>query len=239
MLDPVITAKCRFCGGRNTAFLVVANGVEYHKCADCECTFQTNAELKKHNAKKNYDGAYLARYEANETTRRYRIDEAKYLIEKYGPRIRSSLEIGLGDGAFSATLASAGVNAYGVDISPQIVAHGIEKGITATVGDWESGDVCPVGRYDLVAMIHNIEHYDDPQYALSLLVGKARHGGLVYIHTPNNDNARDANWWHYHEEHTCLFGQRALAQLFDAYGVRVQEVRKLYGDDLVFIGEKL
>ena len=106
------------------------------------------------------------------------------------------LDVGCGPGESLRHIIDAGCSAYGVETSPQAAAQAQRTGATVFAGtfvqarfedDW----------FDGVAMIHVLEHVDDPVAALREAHRVLKPGGLLVIEVPNIES------WGF-----ALFGRR-------------------------------
>jgi SAM-dependent methyltransferase len=96
------------------------------------------------------------------------------------------LDVGYGEGALLSTAERHGWKCYGVEVSPQALAHGRTRGwgVSSAFGDAEFRQ----DSFDVVTMIEFLEHIANPHAALKSAARCLRPGGLLYLTTPNADS---------------------------------------------------
>jgi SAM-dependent methyltransferase len=103
------------------------------------------------------------------------------------------------------------------------------RGFTVHHGRAESLDA-PGSGYDLVLLLHSLEHCDAPVETMASVRRLLRAGGRAVILTPNPDSTvgrmfRGRHWTGYDfPRHPCLFGPRALRRLAEAAGFEVERL---------------
>jgi len=195
--------------------------------------------------KQAYSDDYFTGYQEDPAPARMRAEEALWLAGYTRLTGANVLEIGPGVGHFMAALKQCepSLNLFAVEISDFAAGKCRETGATVIKGDWETlpmADIMPLyDKVDAITCIHCIEHFFNPLISIRKMAWLLPPGGLLYLHTPNHDHAKDDNWFHYHREHISMFGEASLMLTCEQVGVRVREIRKLYSDDLIVIGEKI
>lgn len=106
---------------------------------------------------------------------------------------RRILEIGCGRGGFSCWIARQAEpeEQVGMDFSDTAVAkaraYASQTGLNAI--RWETGDIQAIARpdatFDTVVSCETIEHVHDPRKAVRELARVLRHGGRLFLTTPN------------------------------------------------------
>jgi SAM-dependent methyltransferase len=99
--------------------------------------------------------------------------------------VRSVLDVGAGEGHLVAALKAVGVEADGIEPSPagrqaaqQI--HGLDLGTRLAEA--------PRKAYDLVTLVHSLEHVPDPPASLADASAVLRPGGHLFIEVPHADS---------------------------------------------------
>lgn len=99
--------------------------------------------------------------------------------------VRSVLDLGAGEGHLVAALKAVGVEADGIEPSPagrqaarQI--HGLDLGTRLAEA--------PRKAYDLVTLVHSLEHVPDPPASLAAASAVLRPGGHLFIEVPHADS---------------------------------------------------
>lgn len=76
-------------------------------------------------------------------------------------------------------------------------------------------------KYDLISMVHVIEHFHNPVPAVWKMKKLLNPGGVLFIRTPLNDTKGLTSWhltaFHF-QVHPIIFSQRALKMLFQTAG---------------------
>ncbi len=111
----------------------------------------------------------------------------------------SALDIGCGRGDLGEAVIRRGWTAAGVDPSDAAVQVARERGIDARVGTIHSADL-PVDEFDVVTMLHALEHVIDPVGDLRAARAVARPGGRLIVVVPNFDSWQrrrfGSRWFH-------------------------------------------
>jgi ubiquinone/menaquinone biosynthesis C-methylase UbiE len=146
-----------------------------------------------------------------------------------------------------AALRELGFDAYGVDVSPEITSHAIERfGFdTVHVG---SLDDAPYDEhtFDVVTMWDVVEHVVDPPALLRAARRVLKPDGLLVMETQNIDSAfarvLGPRWHHYkHAEHIYHFTPGAVRRLLTETGFSLQVLTPRYAGKYVsldFIAER-
>lgn len=235
--------KCKICGSEKVSplrsFLKNDKYKLIYKCAICDFSFDVGD-----NRYAFYADDYFDKYVVDENARSARHSEADWLADQCTLSGTTFMEIGPGLGHFMEQLKKRApdIKLNAIEMAPLAAAACRAQGAQVLEKDWESlpySELLPYyANCDLVASIHSIEHMEDPLPALRKMAWMLKPGGILYVHTPNHDHARNENWFHYHLEHVALFGECSLRVAFDLVNLSVITVRKLYGDDLIVIGQK-
>lgn len=186
-----------------------------------------------------YGDNYVERYDRDSVGFAMRTSEAtdfSVSLANSGLSVGCALEIGPGPGWFMEGFLAANpatrydvveVSAFGAEACRKAGANHVH-----TVNFETGADIAGLaGRYDLVVSIHSIEHFFNPLAGFANMLRCVRPGGLLYVHTPNWGNERDADWFHYAPEHLCFFGERSFRALADVLGYDVVAVVVLYDDN--------
>lgn len=108
----------------------------------------------------------------------------------------------------------------GVDGCGKAVEYAEELEVDAIQAEFLS---CDFGdrTFDLISMVHVVEHFPDPLPAVWKMKKLLNPGGVVFIRTPLNDT-KGLTTWHMTEfhfsVHPIIFSQRALKMLFQLTG---------------------
>ena len=111
------------------------------------------------------------------------VERREYFARLHGKYLKNlrrgrALDIGCGCGQFVEVLLDAGWDAYGLDAYRGLSAS--ERILKETVDSADLG-----GSYDLISMVHSLEHMTRPHVVLSKLRGMLRRDGILLIVVPN------------------------------------------------------
>jgi 2-polyprenyl-3-methyl-5-hydroxy-6-metoxy-1,4-benzoquinol methylase len=133
------------------------------------------------------------------------------------------LDVGCGDGAFAASMASEGWRACGIDFDEGAVAAARRHGlIDVKVGDL-IGQNYPAVSFDAIVMNNVIEHLSNPGETLAECQRILASGGRLVTITPNVESLGHAIFgadWRGLEppRHLLLYTDRALRQVAERAG---------------------
>jgi len=163
------------------------------------------------------------------------------LARQHVAPLRSVLDVGCGIGNFVDFAGRCGLDASGVDVSPQAVEVARSRGLRVHLSDDLDSEVRD-GSVDALTMWDVVEHLVDPYAVLQGAVRKVRPGGAVLFETPdggffvravllalNRRTRGRANLTGplYYWEHKIYFTERGLRELLDRVGVDVVSVRRM------------
>lgn len=179
----------------------------------------------------HYDEAYEASLHHSPLFARYAEELAEGLIERYGLKNKTVLEIGCGKGAFLKMLVEMGDN-RGLGFDPSYVAEPDDvpdERITFVKEFYTEShlDVSP----DLVIARQLLEHVEEPfefMTGLRRTLGD-RHDTIVVFEVPNAlDMLQRADLWDVIYEHPIYFTPLSLDRLLRSAGFDVHRVRPGY-----------
>ncbi len=105
-----------------------------------------------------------------------RANSVQALVEKAGLQPDSILDLGCGTGAILRELQrrNIGKRYTGIDYSEEAIAYLQQnsRGIDSMAADVASPEFCLEGRYDLVLIIHVLQHLEDPAAFLDAVLEK-------------------------------------------------------------------
>jgi hypothetical protein len=167
---------------------------------------------------------------------------AKRLVDRYGIRGKTVVEIGSGQGEFLSLLCRLGNN-RGVGIDPASNASKGAPDENIRMIAQEFSDRHPL-EAALVVCRHVVEHLAEPRAFLDMVrraIGR-RTTTAVYFEVPDTMFVlRDGSVWDLIYEHSCYFTEPSLLWLFRAAGFDVQELSEAFGGQFlgieVFPGE--
>lgn len=147
-------------------------------------------------------------------------------------------EVGAGIGCTVKRFELAGMNASGIEPNAGFQSYSRDR-LCARVHAGRLTDATERAAYDLVLLIHVIEHFNSPRKALEHIHGLLRPHGLLYVECPNLFAPHAAPGKQFHFAHVHNFTPWTLAMLAESCGFIVR--RRLSGQkdrDLAFVLER-
>jgi 2-polyprenyl-3-methyl-5-hydroxy-6-metoxy-1,4-benzoquinol methylase len=95
------------------------------------------------------------------------------------------LDVGCGNGAFLSKMQAAGMDAYGVEFSPDGAKEAQRRGLKVKQGTLEQQKY-PSRHFDVITLNHVFEHVPDPVGTLRELKRILKPGGRIIMAVPNN-----------------------------------------------------
>lgn len=171
----------------------------------------------------NYDSDYENSLHFSPTFQRYAEALADRLIERYGVRGKTVVEIGSGKGEFLTLICAKGGN-RGIGFDPSYDGES-DRAAVADVGFRRElyTEASATEDADLVVCRHVLEHVEDPLSFLEA-VRRAVSGPetTLYFEVPAAEHLlRQAAAWDVIYAHVTIFGETALRRLFERAGFRV------------------
>lgn len=227
------TKPCPLCGDgvRLTRPRSSLNDSELLRCRDCGlvCWASTwNAEQ----VAEHYHGYYgngMIGYDPL-TERRYHA-----LLERM-ERLRPPgrvLDVGCGAGHFLVAAEARGWEGVGLEVSRSAldtlrqVQRERHLMFSIVEGNLAQANF-PAQHFDAVTLFEVLEHLEDPMDTLREAHRLLKHGGLLYLTTPNYDSLSrrllGRRWRVIAEEHRCLFNTRAIMTSLNRLGFRAVSV---------------
>ena len=220
--NPLATVVCRHCG------------LVSHE------TIPTDDELDQY-----YRQDYRQDYHGELTPGAHRVIRAWQnggrLVNRLRPFIDPSsdvFEVGAGIGCTVKQFELAGMNASGIEPNAGFQSYSRNR-LQSRVHAGRLTDATERGAYDLVLLIHVIEHFNSPRTALEHIHGMLRPNGLLYVECPNLFAPHAAPGKQFHYAHIHNFTPWTLAMLAESCGFVVR--RRLsgrYDRDLGFVLER-
>jgi SAM-dependent methyltransferase len=199
------------------------------------CGFITNAAFDPR--LQAYGQGYEATQAYSPTFRAFHERLARQLIERYGLRGKTVLEIGCGQGEFLALLCELGHN-RGIGFDPALdpARTPTMAGLTF-IPDFYSPRYAAY-RADFVCCKMTLEHIAEPAAFLGMIrdtLGEAE-DTVVFFQVPNVARIlREQAFWDIYYEHCSYFSAGSLARLFRGCGFRVEAVEYAYDDQYLML----
>jgi SAM-dependent methyltransferase len=143
----------------------------------------------------------------------------------------SLCDIGCGNGDLLADLKALGHHVVGVEVDEDACRRAVAKGLDVFPGYAEALPDEVKGRpFDVVSMMHVLEHCLDPIQALRNAAALVRPGGYLAVEVPNNDAIaahRSGPLWFYGDagRHLNFFTAKSLASAVESLDFEIVERR--------------
>lgn len=227
------TAECSLC--RHTEFSQVAdrdrksNELKTVVCKKCglvshEC-IPSNQELLEY-----YQEDYRSEYNGEATPSAYRVlrewDRGQALVKQLGSYLAESsdvLEVGSGIGCTVKSFELAGYRSIGIEPGRGFCEYS-RNVLDADVSEAILADLPAEERYDMVMLVHVLEHLNDPMSSFEHVHSLLRPGGLFYVEVPNCGAPHAAPPKMFHYAHIFNYASWTLSHLGQSTGFDVKEV---------------
>ncbi|MCS6805701.1 MAG: class I SAM-dependent methyltransferase [Acidobacteriota bacterium] len=138
------------------------------------------------------------------------------------------LEIGCATGEFLQLAAQAGFQVAGVEPDPQTSALARDRHrLDVTTGTLPEA-AYPANRFDVVVMLHVLEHLDSPRQTLHEVHRLLNSGGILLIETPNIQTIwfrlLKTRWRQLIPDHYFFFTPHTLSRLLELTGFRPLQI---------------
>lgn len=235
--DLGVSIHCPSCDSNDVRLKFKVNRYKIYICRTCRGGF-TFPRPDAHEVPEIYDEEYLDAYKQTPSHGQdysdWRFDCLLNLIENTGAfeesfNKRSVFDIGCGTGYFLSRFDADGWETAGVDVLHQSAEFArTEFGLNVTVGDFLGVDIGS-DSYDLVTMIHVIEHFIDPNRAMLKTRDILKPGGLFFLETPNWDGVgaifQKERWSHLiPPEHLNYYGPFSMRCLARRNGFKILSI---------------
>jgi len=204
----------------------VAFGIVYNECPWCGMIYQ-NPTLNDEGLAEFYkqDGMYR---ELTKTKTDYAVEEARAarLIGAIKDmEVESVLDIGCGHGELLKLCQDEGMEVQGVDFTSEHCIDGIPACDTL--------DELDGNKYDLVVMLHLLEHVPDPVAELKLAASYANK--YVFVEVPKYDLG-DYTVRYLNLPHVLIFRTWTLVNAFERAGIKPSGLAT-FGRNIIVLGE--
>jgi SAM-dependent methyltransferase len=149
-------------------------------------------------------------------------------LDPFLPRDCSVLEVGAGIGCTVKAFELGGHRASGIDLGQQFLQYG-RRLLHAKLQQSSLFDLPPGPRFDLVCLVHVIEHFNSPVRALQAIHALVRPNGRLYVECPNLAGPFATPDRMFHFAHVYNFTPWALLAVARKCGFELE--RRFTGDD--------
>jgi SAM-dependent methyltransferase len=109
------------------------------------------------------------------------------LIEEQARR-GTLLDVGAGKGEFVSAASAAGWDATGLEPSAGLARHAAESGARVRQGYADGTHPAAPGGFDVITLIHVLEHVETPVELLQSLRTQLKPDGMIFVEVPNCDS---------------------------------------------------
>lgn len=218
--------ECPICEDRD--YKVLDNGTPYVQCRKCDFWYQRELPTKLYEASHEQPGDAMS---SNDKAVNANVALQLYDLFLRSKRLSFALDIGAKFPwlMHSLNIISEGkVETWAIDGIPDleyfVLRH--ELKVNGHTCDFETADKYPWGnklKFDLITMIHVIEHFYDPVPTLSKVHNLLTSDGKVFIRCPAHDVSgieRDFTESHY-TIHPQIWGKRSLEYMAESLGFKI------------------
>lgn len=207
--------------------LAAERGVELEvcQCSGCGLVQLTNEPVPYHRE--------VVRAAAfSEEMRGFRQEQFAAFIKTHALKGKKVLEVGCGRGEYLALLKASGADAYGIEDSPDSVAHCVAAGLKAERAYLASnGQRLPHGPFDAFCVLNFLEHMPDPNAALRAAAANLAEGGVGLVEVPNFDMiVRSELFTEFIPDHLFYFTEDTLGSMLRRNGFEVVECGEIWHD---------
>ncbi len=154
--------------------------------------------------------------------------DADWIKTRFGAPGKQFCDIGCGGGYLLGILARAGYSAVGVEPDPTARNVATERGLRVLEGTAEKlPEEISSQRFDVVFMLHALEHCIDPRKAIRNALSLLSPGGVLVVETPNNaalgmKSAGPAWQWLDVPRHQNFFTPESLRKICTDVGLHIE-----------------
>jgi SAM-dependent methyltransferase len=149
--------------------------------------------------------------------------------------VQRLLDVGCGLGFFLRALHEAWpkAEALGVELVDAAASRAERPGVDVLRQPWEQVEL-PTDSFDIVTLIHFLEHQTDPGADVERAAGLLREGGALVVEVPRLDGWGRRlfgrwYWPHLPPQHLQVFSRKGLVRLLEERGLDVGFVRSRKG----------
>lgn len=179
----------------------------------------------------SYYGEYLLDRTHSTFSSDYQKQIARHFVSTYHLRDKSVLEVGCGDGTFSALLKKEGVDITGIDTSSKACQSARKKGIRVIEGRLTNKTRIK-NRFDGFAACQVLEHMGNPGQFLLDIQRVLSPGAVGMIEVPSLTNTmKDKRFYDFFPDHVAYYSVASLSRLLESAGFRIFELKEVMSNE--------
>jgi 2-polyprenyl-3-methyl-5-hydroxy-6-metoxy-1,4-benzoquinol methylase len=140
------------------------------------------------------------------------------------------LDVGCSTGALLEAATRQGYESSGVEPWAAVAAHAAHQGYRVTTSTLREAQF-PKASYDVVTLIHVLEHLEEPLEELREIRRILRHDGILVVEVPNIESLgyrlTGRRWRNFIADHLMHFSPASLRQMLGRCGFEVIRERKV------------
>jgi 2-polyprenyl-3-methyl-5-hydroxy-6-metoxy-1,4-benzoquinol methylase len=171
----------------------------------------------------------------SEEMRKFRLSQFGSLIQKFSLNGKKIIEIGCGRGEYLSIMQQCGLDAYGLEHSPNSVAQCKNDGLKISKGFVENGDYrIDNAPFDAFYMMNYLEHLADPNAVLRGICNNVVDDAVGIIEVPNFDMIlRRKLFSEFVGDHLCYFTRETLNTTLRLNGFEIIECNVVWYDYII------
>jgi SAM-dependent methyltransferase len=171
----------------------------------------------------------------SEEMRKFRLSQFGSLIQKFSLKGKNIIEIGCGRGEYLSLMQQCGLDAYGLEHSPNSVAQCKNDGLKISKGFVENGDYrIDNAPFDAFFMMNYLEHLPDPNAVLRGICNNVVDDAVGIIEVPNFDMIlRRKLFSEFVGDHLCYFTRETLNTTLRLNGFEIIECNEVWYDYII------
>lgn len=223
MNDDVVLGACPSCGSRARRRWLRHEALCLWLCEACGLGYSD--PQPRGQVERRYLGEYdlAAHFGAHEARKRVINERRLKRLPAPVAGARRLLDVGCGDGLFTAMAAERGWEPHGVELNPPAAQAARERGVAVVEGRVEKGDL-PAASFELVTSWDVIEHVPEPGPFVEGLVRALAPGGTLVVTTLNRRalvaRAFRGRWSMVTDEHFTYWDAGSLRHAFARHGAQ-------------------
>lgn len=158
----------------------------------------------------------------SEDSKAFRLKEFHIFVEQFGLQGKKAIEVGCGKGPMLDILAQAGLQAFGLEFSPEFTEYAkkcdrdVIEGYLNDLGDEYNS------KFDAFISLNYIEHQPDTQLFIQSLARITTEEAVGYITAPNVEYLLRTNTlYEFVADHLIYFTQETMRRAFETNGFEV------------------
>ena len=225
----MLNELCFICGSRKTIPYFGADSRLY-QCQECH-TVALASRLRIRDLENYYTSheVYRESFQKRENLQAM-VDVAhEYLtiISKFiTPAYKKLLDVGAGYGVLTQEASRLGFDAFGIEKNHGLVIEAQKRGINLKAGDPQTLSLN--GAFDVISMMHVLEHLLDPRLAIKKMNAALVQRGLLVLEVPNIESylarRHKLSWKYIALEHIFYFSPKTFTKLLEEEGFKVLAV---------------